>query len=332
MAKKARRVKRLDSIIKSTAYDPRRDGVTQGLLARWLRCRVDAKLYLQGWRPVGRKRSLRFGSFGHDVLQPLYKKAKKSQSTVRVRHAIIRRTIKTLVKDALANREPAQDVELDAALVEMLMKNYVIHYEGDFVSRRWVNVEKTFDVEYVPEKPKHSSYRLRGRRDGLFRLKKDGPLWLLETKTKSRIEEGVLEDSLSFDFQNLFYLHSAHIEFGEEVKGVLYNIVRVPTHKQGANESLRAYVKRVGADVEKRPDHFFKRYEITYSKRVRERFAKELDMKLFEFFQWCDGVTQTYRNEGACLGRWNCSFIPACASGRMVGFTQTGRLFEELED
>jgi len=320
VAKKARRVK------VERPYNPLDDGVTQGFVMRWQRCRVDATLYLAGWRPVGRKRSLRFGSFVHDTLQPLYGRAKASASTVKARHTIVKRTLEGLVKDALANREPAQEVELDAALVEMLLRRYVVHYEEDFSKKRWTDVEKTFDVDY---RGRDVAMRLRGRRDGLFRLKNGGPLWLLETKTKSRID-GNLENTLSFDFQNMFYLFSAGLEFGEEVRGVIYNVVRVPQHKPGTGESLRQFCKRIAKDVDKRPDHFFKRYEAVYSKRVRHRFALELNMKLADLVEWCRaGSHHTYRNEGACQGRWNCSFIPACASGRMVGCTQTGRLFEE---
>jgi len=174
-------------------------------------------------------------------------------------------------------------------------------------------------------------FRLRGRCDGVWR-DPNGTAWIFETKTKSQIPEDALNDAIGFDFQCLFYVTAKAAELGEPVRGVLYNVVRVPGYRSKLTaEGMR---EKVWDDAGRDPSHWFKRWEIVYPQEVQARFQAELLRKLCELERWCRGGAPHYKTEAACIGKWHCGYLPACgAGGRLgAGFVTGAPLFEELED
>jgi hypothetical protein len=313
------------------------DGVTQSLITTWKRCRVAARFYLHGWRANELKQTLAYGSFWHKLLEELY---------IKIKHGVPRETLvathfEEVAQDWVKSRKTwtssmeLSTVHLLVAKARALWPGYCAHWADDFDPGKWYSLEAKFDVEL-------EGYRLRGMIDGVMvievkvRGKTTTEVWLLETKTKGQIDKA-MADLLTFDFQNGFYITAAEILLadilqGKEIKGVLYNIVRRPMHKLADGESLPQFTARIAADVAKRPDHFFMRSEIIYPKVERKQFKRELLWQLEEFKAWLDGGLYTYRGQPAgCQGKFHCDFLKACASRRMIGFTQHGRLFEELE-
>ncbi len=315
------------------------DGITQSILSDWVSCRQRSRYRLDGWRSLGTSKSLRFGSLFHSLLQDLYQtvrddhrfskgaflgKGKPNKKVLESFFAGFSDKHMKSVLQTISDPEEIQAHEDDLLIAGVIFPEYCKAYQEDFTPSRWTEVEGTFSVGW-------KSWRLRGRIDGVMRIKKG--LWLLETKTKSRIDENLLSTALTFDFQNLFYLLCAEecFESNEKIKGVLYNIVRVPSLRQGKKETFAGLVDRIRADIKERPEHYFKRFEINYDQSDRERFAKDLEFKLIEFERWHRGMMPTYRNENACTGKWNCTYLDACASGEMAGYLKNGRPFAELE-
>jgi hypothetical protein len=193
---------------------------------------------------------------------------------------------------------------------------------------RWVELEGVFDVNFNRgDSP--LTFRLRGKKDGVYR-DKNGQFWLFETKTKGRMNEDELMKTLDYDFQNLFYITAASKVLAKPIIGVQYNVIHRPDYRKSTVETRRELEK----DVMKRPEFYYRRFEVPYSKQRQALFREELHRKLTEFHGWLNHKLPTYKNESACTGKGSCSFISACAdvSGRMAGYTQTRRLFNELDE
>jgi hypothetical protein len=305
------------------------DGVTQSLLASWMTCRRQAYLMLRGLRRVAPRDSLLYGSLWHYVLEYVYTDVREGRirrwdAAVAAWARYAQQWQAAYWADIDATYDSTQAVEILLAQAEAVWPSYCRTWWQDFDQRRagWQELESVFDVPF-------HGIRLRGKRDGLRQIR--GGAWLLETKTKSQISEDILTQTLSYNFQNLYYLLATVEETGHPVAGVLYNVIRRPGLRLGDGESLVSYRERIAADAQKRPDHYFKRMEITYSADRVERFRADLLTILHEFRRWIEGKSPTYANTTACEGRVNCPYIAYCATDNDTGYTWDGTLFEELE-
>ena len=288
------------------------DGVTQSLLSAWVSCRQYAFYMIRGWESGAPKRALQQGSMMHEALENWHGRGIDRLPTRKWR-------TKALKKGANAD-----DIEDDIGIVASLLPGYIKRYTKKDRKKKFVEVEGLFDVEF-------ESYRLRGRIDGVYEL--GGKLWILETKTTSKIEEAALKLYLNFDFQSLFYVTALQEMLGRPIAGVLYNLIRKPQIKQG-KLSKKAYWDRVETDTETRPDFYYKRFETRFTRARIKAFQEELHMKLDLFANWIaagDGRLM-FKNEMACRAKWNCRYLQACGDGNMNGYKKTGKLFSELED
>jgi hypothetical protein len=313
-------------------FDPAAHGVTQGLIGNFIDCRERTRLWLQGWELPGGRLALRFGDAGHKCLEDLY--AYYSQNKAPRKMASLIEEVQLLTDQtvtAWGERERAkttdpsaiEDTEYIEPVMVALMPEYARFYKKDFAGKKWVGLEQEFAVDF------HDAI-LRGKRDGVFKLK--GALWVLESKTKSQIVEATLNDTLAFDLQNLFYLLATKLETKKRVAGVLYNIIRRPGLRQGAKESFEAFCTRVTEDIAKRPEWYFKRFELAYPKPEIDRFTDETKYKLDDLRAWLGGDAPTYRNERACTTQYGrCDYLKACAQGNTAGYIKREKLYPELE-
>jgi hypothetical protein len=273
---------------------------------------------LDGWESVMPKDALQFGSMAHYLLECIYKDYDKWNP-----HPPVADFLEAYQKKESGKIADLGKMEFMIGLAKILIDGHFRYWKED-KKRKWVAAEAKFDVDF-------NGFRLRGMRDGLYEQNKG--LWILETKTTAAMNEDTLTDALAFDFQNLFYILATKLETGREVKGVLYNILRKPSIKQGQKETLTDFLSRLEVDVQARQQFYFNRFQVSYPKPVQERFEKELLLKLNDFAGWVAGSKdiQTYRNERACITKWACEYLPACSSGSMAGYTRTREMFSELK-
>ena len=319
---------------KQRPYSMKLDGITYSLLTSWLTCRQQCRFQLEGWRSIRPKEAMSFGSLFHGMLHILYDHFRigKTPTTMKGMLRSARGRVKPWIASYVEQESRTTSspdfismLERHAAVCEAILPIYLTQWEDDFRSREWLNLESEFDVVH----PGGTPYRLRGKRDGVFRKTGKRGVWLLETKTKSRIDSDLV-DALAVDAQNLFYMWATSLELGEMPIGVDYNVVRRPSIKQSASESAEEYAERAAVDMAARPETYFVRMEAAYDKADVLRFAEELTRKLAEFKQWSENPDKhTYRNESSCLSRWACDYLSACASGTMGGYIQVRR-FSEL--
>lgn len=313
-------------------------GVTQSMLSDFLSCRRRMSLQLDGWEIVRPKGALRLGSMTHNILESFHKAIVKGDVTnvtqgQELVHAQVRKLARKNMRNAMDEAD-AQAIDVERMKADVVLRRYVQVWEED-LKRQWAEVEGVFDVDFM-------GYRLRGRRDGVFKASKGKPrnrLVLYETKTFSQLEDEVsLSKRLAIDFQCLFYLTALlcdrevvtkHMNPPDEV---LYNMIRMPRMSPGVKESGKAFLKRLEDDSLGREDHYFKRFCLIFGPRVRKRFVRELVMKLQEFEAWLNGDLETYGTESSCVTKWSCEFLPICATGRKSEFAQGRVLFNELLD
>jgi PD-(D/E)XK nuclease superfamily len=305
-------------------YDIDRDGITQSLLSTALSCERKFLFAVNRWTKDVPNKNTAFGSMFHEMIDKAY------HEPIPPKPRIISKWLMEYTEtklDVFTKAAMRMDIQTMTAVCQVLVEEYCIHYADDWKNKKFTAIERAFNIIH-----KAIGTRLRGKKDARYDLKKKEKTehWIMEHKTKSQIDEEYLMLALVFDFQNLFYITAEEYEFNINVSGVLYNVVRNPGTKQRKMEPDRSYAERIRKEVKKRPEHYFKRFEVSYPKENKEVFKKELAIKINRVRQILDGKRVACKNETACNGKFKCSFLEACSSGRMVGYKQKEKLFEEL--
>jgi hypothetical protein len=303
-------------------FNPGRDGISQGLLGQWCACRMAAEFRVRGWKRDIISRALELGSLFHLLLHRLYEQSMKKGAWTP--NAALSAVVQEWQKRARKSGDEMQAVEDDLAVANRLFAGYAKRWYKSDVKREWIQLEQVF-------KQICNLFLLRGRVDGVFRCK--GRLWLFETKTKKYVDDAALTAALQFDWQSFFYAMAKEVEIGEPIVGVLYNVIRKPSLELGKDGDRRAWYGRIEADIAKRPDWYFKRYEVRWTDAQRAIFREEFRQKACDFLAWAEGRLPTYRNQSECTGKWNCSYLAACASRSMVGYKRESVFrYPELEE
>lgn len=298
-------------------YDIKKHGITQSLLKAFPTCRQRFLFMVNGWRPNDDGLVFLFGNLCHYIMEKVYaKKIKPSKILLGKYIKNYRKEFKDEISKILIS-----DLERMSGLARIVMFHYFKYYPKDF-RKKYTSIEGEFNVKLGP-------YTLLGKRDLRYKIK--GGEVMQEHKTKSRVEEDLLMHTLSFDFQNLFYITAQTLEDKVKISWVLYNIIRNPNIKQLKSETFKQYLERVEQDIINRPDFYFIRYEVPYSEPDKKQFKKELVIKLIEAQKFLNGELPLYRNQDACKTPYRCPYLGACSTGRMAGYKQTDNLFPELD-
>lgn len=261
-------------------WDLWKDGVTQGSISRFLECREQFRLrYVFGWQTKARATTTAFGSAFHDILAHVQFKNLPVDKAVR-------RYLKGMGDLAPTQREA---VTLMLAEVQLIIELYLEHYKKEHAKWKFVGREQEFcighdfgaDREIIP---------LRGVFDGIF--EKNKCLYLLETKTKGRIDELTLQGMLHKDVQTQLYLYvMSKLYPDKKIDGVCYDVVRNPQLRIGKTESLKNYLKRLKSDIKKRPDWYFVRLQVTMLPQDTEKWVKTfLNPVLTQIANWWDAI------------------------------------------
>lgn len=308
---------------------PINDGITQSLLASFIDCPRRAYNTLCGYESNTKKPSLQFGTLMHWLLEKTNTFIMRKKRIPKLNFKVLKAQYKKKHREEIID---LQKFEFNFCVAECLLQGYLKHWGKKDVQKKWIKAESKFDC-------KLGNFRLRGMRDALYKTKQ-GKLWLQETKTSSGISAEAFESKLNFDFQSLFYAVATELERTERVAGVLYNIIFKPTIRLKKDETLEDYKNRLTDSIKTDPDKYFLRYEIVFTKKRTEEFVADLKEKLTIFNTWYNEyknreldtwLKKPYKNESACIKRWNCEFLKACSSGDFSGYNKTKKLFSELE-
>jgi hypothetical protein len=305
-------------------YDPHVDGVSYTLLQRWKNCREAARLYLKGWRSKSSGAGIVFGSVTHSLLEKVYQDVRAGKLKKAPSKDYIKEHIKIVEQqwrkdNPKADADTLQFLEVTCIIAESVLPSYFKHWKKDFLVK-WNQPETEFLHPFTVEHPfTHRPMKtyLRGKIDASFL--EDLELFLLETKTKSRIGEtgeGNLTDILPHEMQVGIYLIMLKILQKKTPAGLLYNIVRRPGSKPKKNESLEKFAARIAKDVEKRPDYYFLRLRMTVNQQDLFRRQQELEDCIADFLLWWKGEIGHYKNSDYCENKYGtCGYLPICGRG-----------------
>lgn len=318
----------------STLFNLNDPWITQGLLAAWLRCRTEARLFLGGWSPAREASALTYGSLSHEVLSELYARHRRGKfkpggSAYKMSPAV-GRVVRLVGKRWRArngqgwNPTREQEHELHLAQLETLVPHYLDYwYRDDFVKVKWAAPEQVFTVRM-------GRYTLTGRIDGARWLGKQ--LWLFETKNWSMVPEASLLNTLGNDLQMNFYCYALWKITGKEPRGATLNVIRRPGIAVG-KKGLDAYMNRLDEHIVKDRDHYFKRYDVPMGRGSVVEFEEELTEMLDEFGAWLRDGMPGYKYGMPCSVRGSlCKFAPMCHHGVTRSYTKRRVLYPELED
>ena len=315
-------------------YDYKRDGITQGLLAKFMNCREETKLFLQGWSTKGAQSgALIYGTIVHTILEKVYVDISKGKTKSPITSVALEgygKIVKKLWYDEnrSANNDARQLFETSLVIALSTLPHYFRKWWRDDTARiKWVKLEQEFRIPYKTKTGYTTS--LRGKIDGVF----NSPgLRLFETKTSSVVNEGNLIDTIGFGLQVNFYLYVLKKLYGKTPAGVLYNVIRKPSSDIRSKESLKDYGERIAEDIQNRPDFYFIRYEVTITPSEQKEFEVQLESMISDFINWCEGRVPNYRNTGQCITKYGrCPYLNICSSQMFNMYEKRKTVFRELE-
>jgi len=218
--------------------------------------------------------------------------------------------------------------------------------------------------------PSKRTIYLRGKWDSVDLIPEgeNAGIWLMENKTKSKIDEAQLRRALRFDLQTMTYLTSLYVApskspnlvemfRGMRIQGVRYNVIRrdmpirqhQPTKSKPRGETVDEYFGRFRRDyLDAEPENWFKRWNSKVSAKEVERFGRECLIPLLEqlcdWYDWirnCHGTKiDLYQNPvhwRAPFGVYNqlietgaTEYDSYIETGNSTGLIYRGRLFPEL--
>jgi len=303
-------------------YNAEQDGVTQGLLACWMTCRQKARYVCEHW---SRKRSAldntTFGSLTHEALSRMYRVEDVPSEDVVT--DIVNKVIREFEAEYMhrAKASEVEELEILGINMEQVLLAYVRRWASDWEGDQWVDTELSFRVKVV-------GIPVQGKIDGVVR--RGTKWWVFETKTRSQIADNIVRQ-LAVDFQSQVYGYALEGIRGKRPAGVLYNVVRNPGLKAGKG-NLGGFAERLRADIDSRPDWYFRRFEVVGDKADQAAFAENLKVVLGEFSLWAAGQSPCWRNYAACFSSWfPCDYLDLCSTGNTAGYVQREHLFPELE-
>lgn len=275
-------------------------GVTQSLL-----CKFDNDTerfhirYAKGLRPVNRKEAMEYGTIFHKLIEIGAKMGNKYNHTKA-----------KLYMSRWAEKKYAGD---NVQLVQIALVQYEHYrrYEKTLPSYRYIDQEIKFDevFELPPTTlkadgdnihiriPPGVKLKLKGRIDELLSI--NGDVWIMENKTKSKIDLDSIQNTIHKNIQVMLYALCVELKYGVKCKGIIYNIIRKPqlvqragredkkTKKRIGAESDRQFLKRISDDIEKHPEHYFIRLEYAFPPNALKIWTKRsLIPMLYRIYLW----------------------------------------------
>ena len=299
------RVKRQPRI--DPLWDLERDGVTYSILSKFMNCRNRFHIQkVQGWRPRGFNFPLEFGNIFHHMVE-----AQDMGVPIELMYQLADNYVNAKIASGKYDAQTVKELCMLAGVVTVTFQQYVLFWErehsiehvtGKKVKRiknvyekdfNWIGKEVPFSIPF--ELPNGRKIKLCGKQDGVFDIAKvvKGN-WVLETKTKGRIDDIGISKGLHKDLQTGMYLLAAdRIYPATSAIGVLYNCIRRSGMKPRVKDSVKDYVKRVEEDIIKRPSYYFMRWTRRITREEMETFRQRILMpQVLQIVDWWDSIAK----------------------------------------
>lgn len=318
------------------------DGITYSSLSLWDQCPEQFSLqYIDGLSQKKLSIALEFGSVMHYALENQFKATPEE---------VIRRITDHYRKyrsASLRNSRERDDLNYLLGLAEIVFPRYCHYWQADDSQIEWIMREQKFDQVYrFPGISEEKSIRLRGMIDGLFTYKNNpNTFGVFETKTKVKIDDKDIMDNLQYDMQTMMYCLCAYLKTGVYPNTIKYNVIRRPDLYRRKDETHNSYMQRVAEDIDKRPDHYFIRYNNTAILQDDiDKFARcTLNPILNLFLQWEESTVKKnledrfqspyhFLNSSALVGKYGKVAMWDAIFGDMQPYKVRTQVFPELEE
>ena len=308
------------------SYDPRIDGVSQSMLGTWFECREKARLTIvKGYQRTHASKPLIWGSIGHNMigygLNATREKKLKASSAIKYLTAASQELAKKAKAEWEAKDKPdsAAAMEIAEEACAVLAKTMPLYWkrwaEAD-VERKWDFVEEAFKVPF--EMPDGKDVYLVGKFDGVFTSPK-AKTSLFETKFKGSIPEHIV-DTLPLDLQVSVYMAALYVLNRPLPRLATYNIVKRPGERRKKDESLQDYADRIAVNAAAEPNHYFNRFEVTFTAQELEAMGFRVQKTVEEFYHWWKNLDHDTMdpvfNSSSCDSKYGpCDCLPICSRG-----------------
>lgn len=348
---------------------PSQDGITQGLLSRFLVCPERFRLLVvEGLRGVdeGFNHRLEYGNLWHAC--------EEGESAAPNTGEWLKRLTACAKQMAQAHHSSKDQVEKWFQVAKVQFPVYVAYWKNhtDHLVKSPVFQEKVFRVLYTL--PSGRTVTLRGKLDAVDYLKQPPPLgpgyYLQENKTKGNPDQQLIKRQLGFNLQTMFYLTAMYSMKDElltkgPIRGVRYNVIRrplsggkgsivqhKPSKKNPRGETFAEYYARLGEVIKETPGDFFMRLKAEVSEAEVGEFKRRfLNPILERLSDWWEHINYCHTNnkdpfEGDSGFHWQHPFgvynvlneggstdlDEHIENGSEVGLTRTDNLFPELTE
>lgn len=333
------------------------DGITQGLLGRFLVCRERFRIHaIKGLRtPPAFNHRLEYGNMWHlceevhlggkDYTGPLAEYTK-----------------------SLCAQYPLQQEQIVHwySVCAVQFPIYLAYWKKQkTLKTKRLKQEYEFRLPY--ETASGRRVLLRGKIDALD-AQADG-IWIQENKSKSEIDQVDIVNQLRFDLQTMFYRIAAQSVYDQNgwakfgpFRGVRYNVIRrplsggkgsirrhQPTKKNPSGESLSEFYDRLRDVIAEEPETYFVRWEVAISDYDIKQFRmKCLDPLIDTLCEWWVQMSIRYTSNKDIYGEGHYVmpygvFNPLSEGGRgeadeylltgsKVGLTRAAKMFPELSE
>ena len=321
-------------------WDLYEHGISYSLLSKFIVCRERFRLrVVEGLKHRGSNDAMDFGTVFH--------KAVELSAQGKSRTAI-QRHFNNLQRKESRKKHKTYD-PIRCKLVSMMVDHYKAYWTDVLKEIQYFESEQVFQVPFKTSTG--HIVPINGKRDEGYI--KDKKIWLQENKTKTQINETQIVETLPFMLQPMIYLTSfQHDHPGKKIGGILYNIVRNPSITHKKKQSVAAYIEEVSKDIDNRPEHYFKMFEVDIDDEHLEMWKKlHLDPILSSLCIWWDSIKSnpfdpwvledgtpnphhTIRPFGVYdpLSRGVGDFFGRIVHGTDVGLDIDHNLFPELEE
>ena len=306
--------------LSAKSYSLLNDGITQSLLSDFMCCPRRFLLKVNRWRSPSEEETTFLGTIVHAALDRLFS-IFKNEGRICTADELDIMMIKLSSERSFRRFLKNDFIDQQLCKAYVLVDHYIQRYSESFESVEIINPEEEFKINY-------HDILYKGKRDLLYTVK-NGKIWMMEHKVRSRIVEESLLKKLTMDLQVLFYtlfsIREGYVNFG----GIMYDLIRNPQNDIHKKETLEEYTERLDTIVSKDPDHYYPRYEISVTKKDLEYFEDELG-EIVGRLQDCLTRDKWFRNTTACDTPFKCSYIDACSSHSLFGYYQSEQISPEL--
>jgi hypothetical protein len=285
--------------------------------------------YLLRLRTRIRSMGLMIGGHLHDALEWWYARPRANHE------GKFGRIAAALEKEATEAQEYYDEDEY-AKLVQQvnafrgMIAGYTDVYHEDRAMRRLV-VERPFCVDC-------GEFDFAGKVDLIATLPgKPAMRVLMDHKTAGNVNTAYIE-RLPLDVQMRGYVFGASIGLDETINAVVYNIIRKCKLRRKSNEPIHTFGERVALDYAARPDFYFHREVLRYSRDSIEQFQLTLNQVHEDYAQKAQYLEASDPlfwpiNDRECTAFFRlCEYFPLCSQGLDQGTALAFRVSDEMHE